>query len=43
MGTVKWFNPTEIVEKSQTLLKNPSPDTFLGRQHYEIIPLPEQE
>ena len=33
----------EIVEKSQTLLKNPSPDTFLGRQHYKIIPLPEQE
>jgi hypothetical protein len=31
----------EITEKAFEVLRLPEPDTFLGRQHYPLIPLPE--
>lgn len=33
----------EALAKSRELLKEPPPDTFLGRQHRDMIPLPEEE
>lgn len=33
----------KALTKSRELLKEPPPDTFLGRQHRDMIPLPEQE
>jgi hypothetical protein len=33
----------DIVKKSLALLKEPPPDTFLGRRRYDPIPLPEPE
>jgi len=33
----------DVVERSLALLKEPPPDTFLGRQQYDPIPLPEPE
>ena len=31
----------EAVERVREVLsRNPAPDTFLGRQHYDLIPLP---
>ena len=34
----------EMMEKAAALLATPLPDTFLGRAHHEILPLPyEQE
>lgn len=32
---VRWY-----LDLSRELLKKPVPDTFLGRQHYELIPPP---
>ena len=33
----------KALAKSRELLKEPPADTFLGRQHRDMIPLPEQE
>jgi hypothetical protein len=30
----------EITQKAFEVLRLPAPDTFLGRQHYPLIPLP---
>ncbi len=30
----------ELLEQSRMMLARPRPDVFLGRQHYELIPLP---
>ncbi len=31
------------LKRSAELLKAPPPDTFLGRQHYDLIPLPSEQ
>ena len=33
----RWY-----LDLSRELLKEPVPDTFLGRQHYELIPPPDE-
>jgi predicted house-cleaning NTP pyrophosphatase (Maf/HAM1 superfamily) len=33
----------EALAKARAILRQPSPDTFLGRQHYELITLPSEE
>ncbi|WFU76390.1 hypothetical protein [Bradyrhizobium sp. CB2312] len=33
----------ETVATSQEILKTPAPDTFLGRQHYALLSLPERD
>jgi hypothetical protein len=33
----------ELIAKSFELLRMPVPDNFLGHQHRDMIPLPEQE
>ena len=33
----------EAVAKSRELLKEPAPDTFLGRRHGDMIPRPDAE
>jgi hypothetical protein len=33
----------EITEKAFEVLRLPQPDTFLGRQHYPLVPLPDNE
>ncbi|MGY4171689.1 hypothetical protein BSN85_35345 [Bradyrhizobium brasilense] len=37
-----WLRHRVIAERSVELLKQPVPDTFLGRKHYDLIPLPYQ-
>jgi hypothetical protein len=37
------FRFYEALERSKDLLSRPVPDTFLGRQHHDFIPLPYQD
>ncbi|QOZ71118.1 hypothetical protein SAMN05192541_1784 [Bradyrhizobium arachidis] len=37
-----WTRYRDIVVRSVELLSRPPPDTFLGRKHHDLIPLPYQ-
>jgi len=37
----KHVEQVELIAEAKRLLADARPDTFLGRQHYPLIPLPE--